>query len=211
MRRDVCRRARTGQRQIDASLDDLAIISSDCGNSYAAPCTPWHGRIISVSGRSFGWPTLADVDADAVFHGEIKHRLEYVDKTVDAEEISLQMAHPIRDFTPEGLRRNMYEIDIDRYVRNGFNRERAIIAVARDRLKRDIRSGLIVDAREIVKRLTDDQVLTLCPNGMPPIFEPFKATKKEVRAGAHEGYGNGIVTIRRDGVSAERIVEVCGL
>lgn len=139
------------------------------------------------------------------------HNLEYVDETVDADEIALQKVHPVRDFSPEGLRRNLYEIDIDRYVRKGKSRAAAVVAVARDRLEREIRVGLAVETKAIMDALTDAQVLALCPNGVPRVFEPFKATKKEIREGAHESCRNGVVTIRRDSLTAERMKAVCRL
>ena len=190
---------------------DFARIACDCGNDHTAPCAVWHGRIISVFGKVAGFPTLADLDTETIFGGELGHNLEYVDERFNADEIALQKAHPVRDFSPEGLRRNLYEIDIDRYVRKGKSRAAAVVAVARDRLEREIRVGLAVETKAIMDALTDAQVLALCPNGVPRVFEPFKATKKEIREGAHESCRNGVVTIRRDGLTAERIKTVCGL
>lgn len=70
---------------------DLGMISSDCGETDA-PCAKWHGRIISVLGRTAGFPTLADIDAEAVFGGDLPHRVEYVDELIDADEIARQKA-----------------------------------------------------------------------------------------------------------------------
>ena len=190
---------------------DLAQIADCCDNDHTAPCAAWHGRIISVFGKVPGFATLSDLDAEAIFGGELSHNLEYVDETVDSAEIALQKAHPIRDKSPEGLRRNLYEIDIERYVRKGMSRARAVVAVARDRLEREMRVGLAIDTRPIMPGLTDSQVLSLCPDGVPSVFEPFKATKKEIREGAHESYKDGTVTIKRDGLTAERIMAVCRL
>ena len=74
---------------------DLGVISSDCGDP-GAPCARWHGRIISVLGRTAGFPTLADVDAEAVFGDDLPHRVEYVDEMIDADEIARQKAGPSR-------------------------------------------------------------------------------------------------------------------
>ena len=210
----VARRAQAEnewRKNLRESGIDLARIACDCDNDHTAPCAAWHGRIISVFGKVAGFPTLADLDTETIFGGELGHNLEYVDETVDADEIALQKAHPVRNFSPEGLRRNLYEIGIDRYVRKGKSRAAAVVAVARDRLEREIRVGLVVETKAIMDALTDTQVLALCPNGVPRVFEPFKATKKEIREGAHESCRNGVVTIRRDGLTAERIKTVCGL
>lgn len=210
----VARRAQAEnewRKNLRETGSDLARISDCCDCAFADPCAAWHGRIISVFGKTPGFPALADLDTETIFGGELGHRLDYVNEAFDDAEIALQKAHPVRDFSSEGLRCNLYEIDIDRYVRKGKSRAAAVVAVARDRLEREIRVGLVVETKAIMDALTDTQVLALCPNGVPPTFEPFKATKKEIREGAHESYQGGVVTIRRDGITAERIRAVCGL
>lgn len=192
---------------ICSTKSDLVRIVDCCEYAFSEPCAMWHGRIVSRHAKTPGFVALANVPHSI----RSSHNLEYMDETVDADEIALQKAHPIRDKSPEGLRRNLYEIDIDRYVRKGMNRARAVVAVARDRLEREMRVGLVIDTRPILPGLTDSQVLALCPDGVPPVFEPFKATKKEIREGAHESYQSGTVTIRRDGLTAERIMAVCRL
>ena len=187
---------------------DLVRISNSC-DECNAECEGLHGRIISVFGRTPGFPKLSDIDAHLLFGGELGHDLEYVDEVADGDEIELQRANPVTDFTPHGLERNLYKIEIDRYCRKGMMRQDAIAAVARDRLDRAIRCGLAVDAVGIVNEMTDPQVLALCPSGHPPTFDPFKATKKEIAKGASESFHNGIVCIMRDGLSAARILSLC--
>ena len=187
---------------------DLARISDSCGECNAE-CEGLHGRIISVFGRTHGFPKLSDIDAHLLFGGEVGHRIEPIIEAFDGDEIELQRANPVTDFTPHGLERNLYKIEIDRYCRKGMMRQDAIAAVARDRLDRAIRCGLAVDAVGIVNEMTDPQVLALCPSGHPPTFDPFKATKKEIAKGASESFHNGIVCIRRDGLSAARILSLC--
>lgn len=189
---------------------DLARISDSCGECNAE-CEGLHGRIISVFGGTPGFPKLSDIDAHLLFGGEIGHRIEYIDEFFDGDEIELQRANPVTDFTPHGLERNMYKIEVERYCRKGMMQQDAIIAVARDRLECAIRIGLCVDAVGVVKEMTNAQVLALCPNGRPPTFEPFKATKKEIANGANESFKNGIVCIRREGISSSRIISVCRL
>lgn len=198
---------RKGQHATCEVKPDLVRVDDCCDCSFSEPCAAWHGRIVSRSGRVPDFVSLDKMPPRV----RSSHNLGYVDETVDAVEIALQKAHPIRDFSPEGLRRNLYEIEIDRYVRKGKSREAAIAAVARDRLEREIRVCLAVETQAIMSSLSDSQVLALCPNGVPPVFEPFKATKKKIRDGAHESYRNGVVTIRRDGLTAERIKTVCKL
>lgn len=198
---------RKGRSTACTVKSDLVRVDDCCDCSFSEPCVAWHGRIVSRSVKAPGFVSLAKMPSRV----RSSHNLGYVDETVDAAEIALQKAHPVRDFSSEGLRRNLYEIDIDRYVRKGKSRAAAVVAVARDRLEREIRVGLVVETKAIMDALTDTQVLALCPNGVPPTFEPFKATKKEIREGAHESYQGGVVTIRRNGITAERIRAVCGL
>lgn len=187
---------------------DLVRVSSSCGGGPSDPCYAWHGRIISAFGKVAGFPTLKDLDSDAIFGGSLGHSLTHVDEVAHRDEIELQRAHPVRDFSPDALRRNQYEIEIARYVRAGKGGHDAVMAVARDRLERAIRVGLVIDARPIVDDMTDDLVTILCPGGEPPRFEPFKATKREKANGARESYVNGVLQIARDGITAAHIVEV---
>jgi len=188
---------------------DLVRISSYCGGVPTDPCFVWHGRIISAFGKVRGFPTLDDVDAKALFGGELGHEVELVDECIDKDEIALFKAHPLRDFSFPSLLRNKNEIDVDRFVRRGKSRSAAVVAVARERLEMAIRAGMICeDSQRVVNALSDKQVLELCPDGIPPVFEPFKATKKEIANGARESYENGVLTISRQSISASRIVEI---
>ena len=69
---------------------DLAIISDCFDCEPSDPCKKWHGRIISVFGKTPGFPTLADLDTETIFGGEVGHRLDYVDEVADAKEIERQ-------------------------------------------------------------------------------------------------------------------------
>lgn len=207
----VARRAEAEKechKQLKDIGSDLVKVEDCCSEAFTANCAAWHGRIISAFGRVPGFPTLADLDTETIFGGEVGHRLDYVDEAFDSVEIALQKAHPVQDKSIDGLRRNLYEIDIDRYMRNGQSRAAAVVAVARNRLEREIRIGLAVETKTIMDALTDAQVLALCPNGEPPRFEPFKATKRGKANGARESYVNGVLQIARDGITAAHIVEV---
>lgn len=61
---------------------DIGRISSDCGCKNA-PCAKWHGKIVSVLGRTVGYPTLDEVDKVALFGADTHHRVDFIDPTVD--------------------------------------------------------------------------------------------------------------------------------
>ena len=57
---------------------DLGRVSSDCGFEDE-PCAKFHGMVISVLGKTEGYPTLDDLDANALFNADTYHRIDYVD------------------------------------------------------------------------------------------------------------------------------------
>ena len=191
---------------------DLMRIST--GGDQDCDCAAWEGCIISLTGKTQGLPTYEDARNGGCFHPNCTHTLEYVDETVDAQEIELQKAHPVDaenadDYDAQDERK--YEIDQARYMRDnpGMTQEQARVAVDRDNLAASIQGGLIrEDAREIVAKMTDAQVTALCPNGNPPAFEPTKGTKKNPEPEKwNHGSAGGVVHIARN-ASAEHILEV---
>ena len=62
---------------------DLGRISSDCGETDA-PCCKWHNKIISVLGKTKGYPTLKDIDKEALFGVDTYHRIDYIDPEFDS-------------------------------------------------------------------------------------------------------------------------------
>lgn len=192
---------------------DLMRIST--GGDQDCDCAAWEGCIISLTGKTKGLPTYDDARNGGCFHPNCTHTLEYVDETVDAQEIELQKAHPVDaenadDYDAQDERK--YEIDQARYMRDnpGMTQEQARVAVDRDNLAASIQSGLIRDdAREIVANMTDAQVTALCPNGNPPAFEPTKGTKRDPEPEKwNHGSNGGVVHIARN-ASAEHILEIC--
>ena len=197
---------------------DLMRIST--GGDQDCDCAAWEGCIISLTGKTKGFPTYDDARNGGCFHPNCTHTLEYVDDVVDADEIALQKSHPADesmadDYDAQDERK--YQIDQARYMRDnpGMTQEQARVAVDRDNLAASIQSGLVrEDAREIVAKMTDAQVTALCPNGNPPAFEPVKkipggtrAEPKYEREKWNRGSNGGVVHIAR-GTSAEHILSV---
>ena len=67
---------------------DLMRIST--GGDADCDCAAWEGCIISLTGKTKGLPTYDDARNGGCFHPNCTHTLEYVDETVDADEIELQ-------------------------------------------------------------------------------------------------------------------------
>ncbi len=202
-----------------ATGSDLVRVSRG-GDPHCRLCFPWEGRILSLTGKTRGFPTYEQAREAGCFHPNCVHTLDAVDELLDEDEIALQGAHPVDmgTATPEELDENRYQIDQDRYRRRGMDGEQARLAVDRDNLAAEIRAGLLrEDAREIVDGMTDAQVAALCPDGNPPRFEPVKrvrgGTRREPKYEPERwrrGSRGGVVHVSRD-ATAERIVEVCGV
>lgn len=79
---DTCARA-TGSDLVRISDDGRTADSCDA-------CARWAGRIVSLTGATKGFPTLADARADGMFHPNCIHTLEPVIEEVDADEIEEQ-------------------------------------------------------------------------------------------------------------------------
>ncbi len=205
--------------------DDLARVSRG-GDPTCDGCFPWEGVILSLTGKTKGFPTYEQARASGCFHPNCTHTLDPVDEAVDADEIALQRGHPLGEpgegggwsFDEADERR--WEMDVDRKMLAdpSLTREAAETAVNRDNLEANVRNGLVrADAGEIVAKLTDAQVSALCPGGNPPRFEPVKrvrgGTRKEPKFEEERwrrGSRGGVVHVRRD-ATAERIAEVCGV
>ena len=199
-----------------ATGSDLMRISTG-GSDPNCECAAWEGCIISLTGKTHGFPTYEDARKGGCFHPNCVHTLEAVDETADADEIALQKSVPAQadmasDWEAQDERK--YEIDQARKMRDeGLTQEQARVAVDRDNLAASIRSGLIRgDADEIVRKMSDAQVTALCPNGNPPEFLPTKkATKADPHAADEKwnhGKWGGVVHIAKD-ASADHILEVC--
>ena len=193
---------------------DLVMVTKG-GDPDCRLCFPWEGRILSLTGKTKGFPTYEEAVAAGCFHPNCVHSVDPISETFYADEIELQRAHPIdaETATPEELDENRYEIDQDRYRRQGMDADEARLAVDRDNLEAEIRAGLLrEDAREIVNGMTDAQVTALCPNGNPPSFEPTKRATRDDPHAADEkwrhGSRGGTVHIDRHADLAH-ILDVC--
>lgn len=200
---------------------DLMRISRGGSDPHCA-CAAWEGQIVSLSGKTKGFPTYEDARRGGCFHPNCVHTLEVVDAEADADEIALQKAHPVAKADaadPDAQRARKYARDQERKRKTeGLTAEEARLAVDRDNLAAAIRAGLLrADAKALVAKLTDAQVSALCPDGMPPRFAPVKKVPGGTRKSPkHEperwrrGTRGGVVHIARD-TDAAHLVAVAKL
>ena len=199
-----------------ATGSDLVRVSRG-GDPNCDGCGPWEGVILSVSGKTKGFPTYDDAKAAGCFHPNCVHTLEYVDEVVDADEIRRQRKHPVDAESAadeDAARERSHAIEEERYrEEDGMTAKEAKVAVDRDRLEDAIRNGLVVEnAREVVDGLTDEQVEALCKDGRPPQFLPAKGSKAKPEAERwNRGSRGGVVHAKRGTITAARLIEICGL
>jgi hypothetical protein len=206
---------------ISQTGDDLVMVSKG-GSASCDGCAPWEGIILSLSGKTKGFPTYEQARQSGCFHPNCTHTLDAVDETADADEIARQRKHPVTggdnapiDFDAADERR--YEIDTDRKMaEEGCTREEAELLVDRDNLANNIRQGLIrSDADALVAAMTDEQVRALVKDGNPPEFTPTKRVKGGTRKNPkyeaekwNHGKRGGVVHISRE-ATLDDILKVC--
>lgn len=74
-----------------AELDhDLVQVSDH--NTDCPVCGPWEGEIISLTGKTPGYPTLAEAEADGLFHPNCRHAINVYDA---------EFAGRLREYNPD--------------------------------------------------------------------------------------------------------------
>lgn len=69
---------------------DLIMISNEITGDTCEICRKWAGRILSVNGKTKGFPTLATARGQGLFHPNCIHTIEPIDEEWDAKEIAKQ-------------------------------------------------------------------------------------------------------------------------
>lgn len=97
---------------------DLAVIS---GSSAGCPdCAPWEGEVVSVDGKTPGYPTLAEAIDAGLFHPNCTHQPDpYMEGVTDTSDI------PHSD--PERYQLRQDQRRLERKVRNAKAREEVAI------------------------------------------------------------------------------------
>jgi len=144
---------------------DLARISDDGDPCHL--CLPWRGVIVSITGSTKGFPTLATARDAGWQHPNCMCRLEYLDEDLDAEEAKRQKGTPTPKMPKEAFedkekmaqfRQEMdeynREISIRRKMDAGLTKPEAENALKRDLLALKLK-GAFPDKPEM-QNMVDD-------------------------------------------------------
>ncbi|MCC6339435.1 MAG: hypothetical protein IT197_05605 [Acidimicrobiia bacterium] len=131
---EMATRTATGRAQVAGTLErfttagrDLVIVSDHAGECPV--CRPWEGRVLSISGRTAGYPTVAEATAAGLMHAQCRHVLGlYV------PGLSEPMPGPTAD--PEGYEVRQWQRYLERGVRRWKRKEAVAITPQAHRLAR---------------------------------------------------------------------------
>ena len=111
---EMATRTAAGRAQVDGHLDryvadgrDLVIVSN--APQECSKCRPWEGKVLSISGATPGYPTVAEARSDGLQHANCRHNLgAYI------EGLTRPMTHTA---DPEGDRARQEQRRLERGVR----------------------------------------------------------------------------------------------
>lgn len=192
---------------ITADGDDLAQITRH-GDPFCKGCFPWEGRIVSLTGKTKGFPTYEQARLAGCFHPNCTHTLQTVDEIADADEIELQKGMPTPGKGGDPMK-DAFDLDVKRKQSRGMGKDEAEASVRRERLTAAIRNGIPVEkSTEIVEALTDGEVAALTDGyrRMPK----FSIAKKHEKAKFTDGSAGGHVILALDGATVESIKSLTG-
>lgn len=183
------------------------------GDAQCDLCFPWEGRIVSLTGKTKGFPTVDQAKEHGLFHPNCTHSLLYVDPTTHAKEIELQSHFkPLgKKADEEDLYDQKEQIDIARKMQDGKIKDydKAKMLVKRDYLVNSIMDGLsATNAQSVVDQLSDGEINKLFEKGRAPEFFP---TKRGETSSWNKGSKGGAIHIKRSGFSADKLRDACGL
>ena len=188
-----------------ATGSDLVRVSYG-GDPHCSGCKPWEGRILSVTGKTKGYPTYEEAKAAGCFHPNCTHTLQAVDDAVDAGDIDAQKGVPAPDKVDDPLKQ-AFDIRVEKAKRDGV--KDAKMFVMRDILKDAIRNGCPFEgADSAVDGLTDEEVEEIVIDGKAPEFTPTKGREPEAY---NQGKNGGVVHIDRDRITADAIRRIMEL
>jgi len=92
---------------------DLAMIDSYAG-CVCDVCQAWEGKVVSISGRTLGYPKLESAYEDGMFHPNCKHNLRpYIEEFKDEEKDPLGIYETaMRGLESEGYNRKRMEMKV---------------------------------------------------------------------------------------------------
>src|SRR5690606_5493901 len=121
---EMATRTATGRAAIQGHTDRLTAPGYALGNGSDPPdwcsvCRPWEGRVLSLSGVTPGYPTLAEAQGSGLFHANCTHSLSaYIPGLTRAPERR-------RLANPEGYEKRQRQRYNERQIRKWKRREAA--------------------------------------------------------------------------------------
>lgn len=180
---------------------DLAQISRH-GDPHCPGCFPWEGRIVSITGKTKGYPTYEQARAAGCFHPNCTHRLKTVNEIADADEIEFQRGLKSPDAGGDPMR-TAFEADVARKRRDGMGRDEAALEAKRDRIRLALRNGIPDGvSEELAGRMTETDIEELTNGWRVP---HFSVAKRGERAGWNHGARGGRIVLPRDDVTLDAI------
>lgn len=110
---------------------DLVIISSH--GACCDLCGPWEGKIVSLSGNDSKYPSMADAQADGLYHPNCKHRQFLYTPGLTREETK-------QEYDPEAYQASQTQRKLERGLRQWKRRE-AVALTEEDKAKTKAKVG----------------------------------------------------------------------
>ncbi len=178
------------------------------GDPNCKQCFPWEGRILSLTGKTKGYPTYEECRAAGCFHPNCTHSIQTVDELIDAEEIELQRGKESPDEADDPMKA-AFDLDVARKQQAGMGKDEAEAAVRRERLEAAARFGMPVEgAEQVVQGLTDGEVAALTDGVKVP---KFSMAKRHEEPRFTPGSAGGHVVMPRGELTAEALKELPGV
>lgn len=183
---------------------DLAQISRH-GDPHCTGCFPWEGRIVSVTGKTKGYPSYEQARAAGCFHPNCTHTLETVNEVVDAEEIELQRGLESPDARGDPMK-VAFDVDVARRERGGLGHDEAVLETKRDRIRLALRNGIPDGEAQGLADGMAERDISMLTNGWA--VPKFGIAKRGERTGWNGGARGGRIVLPRGGVTLEAIREI---
>lgn len=178
------------------------------GDPNCKLCFPWEGRILSLTGKTKGFPTYEECRASGCFHPNCTHSIQTVDELIDADEIELQKGKESPDDADDPMQ-TAFDLDVARKQKEGMDKDEAEAFVRRDRLEASARFGMPVEkAKSVVEGLTDSEIASLTDGVKVP---RFSMAKRHEEPGFNRGSAGGRIVMPRGDLTAEALMELPGV
>lgn len=175
------------------------------GDPHCRQCFPWEGRIVSITGKTSGYPTYAQAREFGCFHPNCTHQLVTVDEIIDEQDIEQQRGLEAPDSGRDPMK-IAFDNDVKLAEKSGMSHDEAVLSVKRDRIRLALQTGIPDgEARKIADELMDDDIAKLTDGWHVP---RFSEAKKHEPHGWNRGSSGGRIVLPRDNVTVEALLDI---